>query len=57
LNYKLDARLSGLARTFKADYTRYADDLTFSFAVDDGNACDAVEHMIYTQNSPHEAQD
>jgi retron-type reverse transcriptase len=32
VNFKLDARLSALARKCGAEYTRYADDMAFSFA-------------------------
>ncbi len=35
VNYKLDTRLHNLAAAFGAAYTRYADDLVFSFEVDE----------------------
>jgi uncharacterized protein (TIGR03067 family) len=35
VNFRLDARLAALARRFEAIYSRYADDITLSFATDD----------------------
>jgi hypothetical protein len=42
LNFRLDARLAALARAHGAAYTRYADDMTFSFGSDDHETLVAV---------------
>jgi RNA-directed DNA polymerase len=42
VNTRMDARLSGVGRGLGAMYSRYADDLTFSFATDEPRAIRAV---------------
>jgi hypothetical protein len=42
VNFRLDARLDALARTHGASYTRYADDMTFSFGSDEHESLVAV---------------
>ena len=46
VNYKLDTRLHRLGERLGAAYTRYADDMTFSFAVDDPATVRALVKLV-----------
>lgn len=46
VNFRLDARLAGIARRFGGVYTRYADDITVSFAQDDGRSVRTVQSLL-----------
>jgi RNA-directed DNA polymerase len=45
VNFRLDARLAKLGERLGARYTRYADDMTFSFATDDPRAIHVTIRM------------
>lgn len=47
---KLDKRLSGLAEKYKADYSRYADDISISADTDISNMVDIVKRIVKEEN-------
>lgn len=50
VSLKLDKRLSRLAESIGADYTRYADDITFSGSVSIGKYTDVIRKIISEEN-------
>lgn len=43
--YRLDKRLAGVAKKFNCSYTRYADDITFSGTLNNGDASKIIWHI------------